>query len=52
MAAVMLVGAGLAASGENRTRRYNGRFRRLPGSPEGMIHHREQPDRAPDAVAG
>lgn len=52
MAAVMLVGAGIAASGENRTRRHDGRFRRMPGSPEALIHHREQGDRAPDAVLG
>jgi YihY family inner membrane protein len=50
MAAVMLVGAGIASSGENRIRRHDGRFRPLPGSPEGLIHHRGQADRAPDAV--
>jgi membrane protein len=50
MAAVLLVGAGIASSGENRIRRRDDRFRRLPGTPEGMIHHRDQDDRAPDAV--
>jgi membrane protein len=51
MAAVMLVGAGIATSRENRRRLRDDRIRRrLPGTPEGMIHHREQADRAPDAV--
>ena len=50
MATIMLIGAGFAASGEARLRRHDGRFRRLPGSPEGLIKHRDQDDRAPDAV--
>ena len=50
MAAVMLFGAGVAASGENRTRRYDGRLRRLPGSPEGLITHREHGDRSKEPI--
>ena len=46
MAAVMLFGAGVAASGENRIRRYDGSLRRLPGAPERLIAHREQAEPA------
>ena len=49
MAAVMLFGAGLASSGENRARRRDGR-RRIPGSPERLIHRRDEGDR-PAATA-
>jgi membrane protein len=48
MATLMLIGAGIAASGENRTRR-NGRLRPLPGAPEALVH-RDEGERAPDAV--
>jgi YihY family inner membrane protein len=50
MATLMLIGAGLAATGENRRRRRAERAARLPGTPEALLHHRGESGRAPDAV--
>ena len=52
MATLMLVGAGLAAGGEERRRARRGHGERVRGAPEAMIHRREQDDRAPDVLLG
>jgi YihY family inner membrane protein len=50
MATVMLVGAGIASSRENRRRNRPAHLPELPGTPEALIHHRGQADRAPAVV--
>lgn len=50
MATFLLIGAGLAAGGEERRRMRQDKFTRIRGAPEAMIAHRDQEDRAPDAL--
>jgi membrane protein len=50
MATLMLVGAGLAAGGEERRRSRADRKAHIPGAPEALIASRDRGDRARDAL--
>ena len=50
MATLMLLGAGIASQSERRRRASRARITRVPGAPEGMVHHRRRADEPASSV--